>query len=761
MLYANPQRESSHSSSSSAFFGEQQSSSFFAPVVQAKLNVNSPGDKYEQEADAVADKVSLMPDSAAKAPAVQRKCAKCEEEDKKEQGVMRKEAAEGGIQAPPQFESKLADTKGAGMPMAADTRSFMEGAFQTDLSHVRIHNNAAATSMSSTIQAKAFTHGSDIYFNSGQYNPQSKEGKHLLAHELTHTQQQGKTGGAVQRAPADGGVSTAVPYEKYGEGVESSYRQAGLVKEANAVQLCRVWGECEKVITEQEAYEMYRSGRITIGLDKQPQAPAPAPAKAPGTQPADMRPMVAGAPLAAGFVRSTAAAATAVEGTATATTATAATQGGATLTVLEGGATAATATPGTASLTLLQGGASTAATATEGAAVAGAVEGTAAVTALEGGATVAAPAAGAGVATVAIPVAVGVIVIVAAVSLVSYANFQAELQSKGITILPAPLGVCIANCHQPKAPLNNNPWGKGGSLGDGPFSQPWTQPNPFQQNPWGPITSWRGPLKPLTPTTPVKPATPAVPKTTPAPAPVKPATPTPGTKPAPAPVKPATPPVPKTTPVTPVPAPVTPAKPTTKPAPAPVKPAAPTTKPSTPVAPDATPNKRTKKKTSPKPRDITYPNPFPHTSPWDDVDDDTKSRCRTEWIEAKFGRFPCHSDYAKLFSGTRLEYRVTTPEGLTADFDAVRGDLLIEVKTGFEWMLNKNLGEKMKKRKKETLDRFLEQSIRQMLIGMECGYDVEWYFNSKPVAEMMKELLPHVEVKWRPYDCDVDGGDDW
>jgi len=83
------------------------------------------------------------------------------------------------------------------------------------------------------------------------------------------------------------------------------------------------------------------------------------------------------------------------------------------------------------------------------------------------------------------------------------------------------------------------------------------------------------------------------------------------------------------------------------------------------------------------------------------------------------------------------------------------------VKTGFEWMLNKNLGEDMLKRKKDTIDRFMEQSIRQFLIAAECGYDVEWYFNSEPVAKMMAELLPHVEVKARPYKCKDNGGDGW
>jgi hypothetical protein len=62
-----------------------------------------------------------------------------------------------------------------------------------DLSRVRIHADATSNQLSRSIQAKAFTHGNDIHFRAGEYDPTSSQGKHLLAHELTHTIQQ--TGG--------------------------------------------------------------------------------------------------------------------------------------------------------------------------------------------------------------------------------------------------------------------------------------------------------------------------------------------------------------------------------------------------------------------------------------------------------------------------------------------------------------------------------------------------------------------------------------
>jgi hypothetical protein len=66
----------------------------------------------------------------------------------------------------------------------------MESSFGVDLSGVNIHTDRDAIAMNKELGAQAFTHGKDIFFNSGKYNPDSSTGKHLLAHELTHTIQQ-------------------------------------------------------------------------------------------------------------------------------------------------------------------------------------------------------------------------------------------------------------------------------------------------------------------------------------------------------------------------------------------------------------------------------------------------------------------------------------------------------------------------------------------------------------------------------------------
>jgi hypothetical protein len=87
--------------------------------------------------------------------------------------------------------------------MSENALSFMESRFGTDFSGVKIHTDTNAVQMSRELNAQAFTVGSDIYFNSGKYAPESASGKHLLAHELTHTVQQG--GGIERKVQRRGG----------------------------------------------------------------------------------------------------------------------------------------------------------------------------------------------------------------------------------------------------------------------------------------------------------------------------------------------------------------------------------------------------------------------------------------------------------------------------------------------------------------------------------------------------------------------------
>ncbi|WP_371357582.1 DUF4157 domain-containing protein, partial [Hydrocoleum sp. CS-953] len=81
----------------------------------------------------------------------------------------------------------------------------MESRFGADFGNVRVHTGSQSVQMNKELGAQAFTHGNDVYFNSGKFNPGSSSGKELLAHELTHTIQQ--TGGVQAKllnTPAEG-----------------------------------------------------------------------------------------------------------------------------------------------------------------------------------------------------------------------------------------------------------------------------------------------------------------------------------------------------------------------------------------------------------------------------------------------------------------------------------------------------------------------------------------------------------------------------
>jgi outer membrane protein OmpA-like peptidoglycan-associated protein len=153
-------------------------------VIQAKLTVNQPGDRFEQEADRVAERVMRMPDSTAGTlPNIQRVCSKCEEELHRTMGPGIKTVG----------ESFKHPTNG-GRPLPDSERRFFEPRFGRDLSKVRIHTDEEASVAARSVNALAYTMGNDVVFGNGQYRPGTEDGRKLLAHELTHVIQQRAAG---------------------------------------------------------------------------------------------------------------------------------------------------------------------------------------------------------------------------------------------------------------------------------------------------------------------------------------------------------------------------------------------------------------------------------------------------------------------------------------------------------------------------------------------------------------------------------------
>ncbi|MBX3053685.1 MAG: DUF4157 domain-containing protein [Caldilineaceae bacterium] len=225
-------------------------------LLQAKLKLGPAGDRYEQEADQVAKQVV----AASHKPAVQREEGEGErlqasryadsasdfhhsstpvaanisrvqrtfvapppnflkvQRDEMEDELQAKPLTDGTSQVQRDEEDELqaaanhgleggdvdADVarsiqsaKGSGQPLHDRLRSSMEQGFGADFSGVRVHTGGQADSLNRSLNARAFTTGNDIFFGKGQYNPGSSSGQELIAHELTHTVQQGAAG--VQR----------------------------------------------------------------------------------------------------------------------------------------------------------------------------------------------------------------------------------------------------------------------------------------------------------------------------------------------------------------------------------------------------------------------------------------------------------------------------------------------------------------------------------------------------------------------------------
>ena len=178
-----------------------------ASPIQAKLTIGQPNDRYEQEADRVAEQVMRMPE-----PKVQRQ-VELEEEElvqpklvadaeyfiqrqvDEEEFLQTKELTGNNAGITPAIEFRINAARGGGQPLSESTCAFFEPRFGHDFSQVRVHSGSEAVQMNRELNAQAFTHKQDIYFGIGRFPGKND----LTAHELSHVVQQtgasqGKTG---------------------------------------------------------------------------------------------------------------------------------------------------------------------------------------------------------------------------------------------------------------------------------------------------------------------------------------------------------------------------------------------------------------------------------------------------------------------------------------------------------------------------------------------------------------------------------------
>ena len=217
--------------------------------VQLKKEVSAPADKCEQEAERVADAVIRLRDHetlaaapgktapAARAsgprggeknaskkaiedevdvpvkkPGAVEKCSCEEDRHGAETGeISRSESS--GADAPelePGIKARIRTMHGGGQPLGSAERQFMERRFGFDFSAIRIHADHEADTCSRALQARAFTLGSHLFFRAGEYATGLSESSRLLAHELTHSIQQGAVVANTLEAGRIGAHSSAV-----------------------------------------------------------------------------------------------------------------------------------------------------------------------------------------------------------------------------------------------------------------------------------------------------------------------------------------------------------------------------------------------------------------------------------------------------------------------------------------------------------------------------------------------------------------------
>ncbi|MBD0308232.1 MAG: DUF4157 domain-containing protein, partial [Microcoleus sp. T1-bin1] len=192
--------------------------------IQTSMKVSSPKDPAEKEADATAKKIMRMAVPESSIAYVKTgsdglfRQVKQEEKEKKVQTKLRSpyitRFADSGIFTQRQGEDKIhrkaegqpnvasnvtadiQNSMASGSPLPLSVRRFMEPRFQANFSNVKIHTGDKSAKLNRQLNAQAFTAGNHIFFGKDKFKPETSEGKELIAHELTHTIQQGE---AVQR----------------------------------------------------------------------------------------------------------------------------------------------------------------------------------------------------------------------------------------------------------------------------------------------------------------------------------------------------------------------------------------------------------------------------------------------------------------------------------------------------------------------------------------------------------------------------------
>jgi hypothetical protein len=138
-------------------------------------------------------------------------------------------------------ERTILQARGGGKPLPDGLRGQMESEFGSDFSSVRVHTGKQSDALNESIGARAFTTGRDIFFRDGEYEPESTDGKEVLAHELTHVIQQGGDARCTSKADHSPGIQRYQDYTDTDGNYRLSDEEGMAVKEESAEGGQEVW----------------------------------------------------------------------------------------------------------------------------------------------------------------------------------------------------------------------------------------------------------------------------------------------------------------------------------------------------------------------------------------------------------------------------------------------------------------------------------------------------------------------------------------
>lgn len=148
-----------------------------AGLIRAKLKVGAAGDPEEREADRMAD--GAMAGGGAC-------CAKCAAGQSCDDTIRMKPAGRSTARDGGSHAAALTASLGGGEPMPARLRAMFEPRYGQDLSHIRLHTDETGAASARAIGARAFALGPNIAFGAGEYQPDTRNGQWLIAHEVAH-----------------------------------------------------------------------------------------------------------------------------------------------------------------------------------------------------------------------------------------------------------------------------------------------------------------------------------------------------------------------------------------------------------------------------------------------------------------------------------------------------------------------------------------------------------------------------------------------